>query len=171
MSLLHVAPSSDFPFACRSVRPIFQLCALISVHCNRRERKTIAFEDVEERRILENAYEAAQDGPADRPASYDDKDGLATRNNTNIKYKTLSWQFVAVLMIAEIVSNGMLSFPSSLAVVGMVSELVFIIFLGVFATYTSLLLVNFELRDYMGHLQIIEYTCLSPVGQQKVEVT
>uniref|UniRef100_A0A0W0FY34 Phospholipid/glycerol acyltransferase domain-containing protein n=2 Tax=Moniliophthora roreri TaxID=221103 RepID=A0A0W0FY34_MONRR len=36
----------------------------------------------------------------------------------DIKYRTLSWQFVAVLMIAEIVSNGMLSLPSALAVVG-----------------------------------------------------
>jgi hypothetical protein len=30
----------------------------------------------------------------------------------------LSWQLVAVLMIAEIVSNGMLSLPSSGGVVG-----------------------------------------------------
>jgi hypothetical protein len=35
-----------------------------------------------------------------------------------IKYKTMSWQMVAVLMIAEIVSNGMLSLPSSAGVVG-----------------------------------------------------
>jgi hypothetical protein len=40
----------------------------------------------------------------------------------SIRYKTLSWQMVAVLMIAEIVSNGMLSLPSSAGVVG-VSEL------------------------------------------------
>ncbi|KAF5368473.1 hypothetical protein D9758_002416 [Tetrapyrgos nigripes] len=39
--------------------------------------------------------------------------------NHDFHYKTLSWQFVALLMIAEIVSNGMLSLPSSLAVVGM----------------------------------------------------
>jgi hypothetical protein len=52
----------------------------------------------------------------------------------DIQYKTLSWQvrcassfslslltssqFVSLLMIAEIVSNGMLSLPSALAVVG-----------------------------------------------------
>ncbi|KAL8652706.1 MAG: hypothetical protein Q9210_002524 [Variospora velana] len=36
-----------------------------------------------------------------------------------IRYKTLTWPLVAVLMIAEIVSNGMLSLPSSLAVVGL----------------------------------------------------
>lgn len=36
----------------------------------------------------------------------------------DIKYRTLSWPMVAFLMIAEIVSNGMLSLPSSGGVVG-----------------------------------------------------
>lgn len=40
----------------------------------------------------------------------------------SIRYKTLSWQMVAVLMIAEIVSNGMLSLPSSAGVVGVSSS-------------------------------------------------
>jgi hypothetical protein len=35
-----------------------------------------------------------------------------------IKYKTLSWPMVAVLMITEIVSNGMLSLPQSGGAVG-----------------------------------------------------
>lgn len=35
-----------------------------------------------------------------------------------IKYKTLSWPLVAVLMITEIVSNGMLSLPQSGGAVG-----------------------------------------------------
>ena len=47
-----------------------------------------------------------------------------------IKYKTLSWQMVAVLMIAEIVSNGMLSLPAALAVVGIVPGVIIILFLG-----------------------------------------
>ncbi len=58
---------------------------------------------------------------------------------------------VAVLMIAEIVSNGMLSLPSSLAVVGIVPGLVLIVFLGVFATYTSWLLVKFKMRHPEVH--------------------
>lgn len=58
----------------------------------------------------------------------------------------MSWQLVAVLMIAEIVSNGMLSLPSSLAVVGMVPGLIVILFLGIFATFTSWLLIQFKLR-------------------------
>lgn len=54
-------------------------------------------------------------------------------------------------MIAEIVSNGMLSLPSSLAVVGIVPGLILIIFLGVFATYTSWLLVKFKMNHPEVH--------------------
>ena len=67
-----------------------------------------------------------------------------------IVYKTLSWQLVAVLMIAEIVSNGMLSLPSSLAVVGLVPGIILIVFLGIFGTYTSWLLIKFKLRHPEG---------------------
>ena len=54
-------------------------------------------------------------------------------------------------MIAEIVSNGMLSLPSSLAVVGIVPGLIIIVFLGVFATYTSWLLVKFKMNHPEVH--------------------
>src|SRR3569833_4341005 len=67
-----------------------------------------------------------------------------------IHYRTLSWQLVAVLMIAEIVSNGMLSLPSSLAVVGIVPGTIIIVFLGVFAAFTSRVLIQFKLRLLVG---------------------
>jgi hypothetical protein len=51
-----------------------------------------------------------------------DQDVFGNEAGHSIRYKTLSWQMVSVLMIAEIVSNGMLSLPSSAGVVG-VSEL------------------------------------------------
>ncbi|KAF6797532.1 transmembrane amino acid transporter [Colletotrichum musicola] len=91
------------------------------------------------------------DDEASRPVIYDDLDPFGHEENHQIKYKTLSWPLVAVLMIAEIVSNGMLSLPSSLAVVGIVPGLVLIVFLGVFATYTSYLLVQFKLRHPQVH--------------------
>ena len=69
---------------------------------------------------------------------------------SQIKYKTLSWQLVAVLMIAEIVSNGMLSLPSSLAVVGIVPGVIIIVFLGIFGTFTSWILIQFKLRHPEG---------------------
>lgn len=67
-----------------------------------------------------------------------------------IRYRTMSWQLVSALMIAEIVSNGMLSLPSSLAVVGMVPGVIIILFLGIFATFTSWLLIQFKLHHPQG---------------------
>ncbi|CAJ2510477.1 Uu.00g132860.m01.CDS01 [Anthostomella pinea] len=69
----------------------------------------------------------------------------------DIKYKTLSWPLVAVLMITEIVSNGMLSLPSSLAAVGIVPGVIVIFFLGAFATYTAWALIQFKLRHPEVH--------------------
>lgn len=51
-------------------------------------------------------------------------------SDANIRYRTLSWPMVATLMIAEIVSNGMLSLPSAIAVVGIVPGVIIITFLG-----------------------------------------
>lgn len=73
-----------------------------------------------------------------------------TLTSVQIHYRTMSWQLVAFLMIAEIVSNGMLSLPSSLAVVGIVPGVIVIVFLGVFATFTSWLLIQFKLRHPQG---------------------
>ena len=79
----------------------------------------------------------------------------------------MSWPLVAVLMIAEIVSNGMLSLPSALAVVGVVPGLVLIVFLGVFATYTSWLLVKFKLRHPEVHtMGDAGYILLGPIGRE-----
>lgn len=118
-------------------------------------------------RVFESAYDGSQDGSTDRPANYDDRDVFGHEENHDIKYKTLSWQLVAVLMIAEIVSNGMLSLPSSLAVVGMAPGIILIIFLGVFATYTSWLLVKFKLRHpevhNMGDAGLILF---GPIGRE-----
>ena len=77
-------------------------------------------------------------------------DVFGSEDGHDIKYKTLSWPLVAVLMITEIVSNGMLSLPSSLAAVGVVPGVIVIFFLGVFATYTSWVLIQFKLRHPEG---------------------
>ncbi|KAJ3990506.1 transmembrane amino acid transporter protein-domain-containing protein [Lentinula detonsa] len=69
----------------------------------------------------------------------------------DIRYKTLSWQFVTLLMISEIVSNGMLSLPSSLAVIGIAPALILIVFLGVFGLFTAKLLIDFKLHHPSVH--------------------
>ncbi|KAK0897444.1 gamma-tubulin [Friedmanniomyces endolithicus] len=102
-----------------------------------------------------------------RPANYDNEDVFGHEEGHDIKYKTLSWQLVAVLMIAEIVSNGMLSLPSSLAVVGIVPGTIIIVFLGVFATYTSWLLVKFKMRHPEVHnMGDAGYILFGPFGRE-----
>ncbi|KIX06373.1 uncharacterized protein Z518_04349 [Rhinocladiella mackenziei CBS 650.93] len=85
------------------------------------------------------------------PAGYHDRDVFGNEENVTIRYKTLSWPMVAVLMIAEIVSNGMLSLPAATAVVGIVPGVVLIAFLGVFALYTSFVLIDFKLNHPEVH--------------------
>ncbi|KIW15904.1 hypothetical protein PV08_05954 [Exophiala spinifera] len=85
------------------------------------------------------------------PIGYHDNDVFGNEENAAIKYKTLSWPLVAVLMIAEIVSNGMLSLPAATAVVGIVPGIVLIAFLGIFALYTSLVLIDFKLNHPEVH--------------------
>ncbi|KIW72790.1 hypothetical protein PV04_00965 [Phialophora macrospora] len=85
------------------------------------------------------------------PAGYHDRDVFGNEDGADIKYKTLSWPLVAVLMIAEIVSNGMLSLPAATAVVGIVPGVVLIVFLGIFALYTSLVLIDFKLNHPEVH--------------------
>lgn len=55
-----------------------------------------------------------------------------------------------MLMIAEIVSNGMLSLPSSLAVVGLIPGIILIVFLGAFGLFTAWILIQFKLRHPEG---------------------
>ncbi|ORY01836.1 transmembrane amino acid transporter [Clohesyomyces aquaticus] len=101
------------------------------------------------------------------PTTYHDVDVFGREEGHQIVYKTLSWQLVCVLMIAEIVSNGMLSLPSSLAVVGIVPGLILIVFLGVFATYTSYLLVQFKLRHPEVHsMGDAGYILFGPFGRE-----
>lgn len=99
-----------------------------------------------------SSYDARVHSPDNEIHAYHDGDDVfGHEQHSTIKYKTLSWQIVSILMIAEIVSNGMLSLPSSLAVVGLAPGLILIIFLGAFAAYTSLLLVRFKLRHPSVH--------------------
>ncbi len=107
-------------------------------------------------------------GTADAAASSaPPHDVFGAEDHHDIKYKRLSWQLVAVLMIAEIVSNGMLSLPSAFAVVGMVPGIIIVAFLGVFATYTSWLLVRFKLRHPEVHTMAdAGFIMFGPVGRE-----
>jgi len=59
------------------------------------------------RKIERDNYDSRQVYSSARPAGYDEEDVFGNEEAHDIRYKTLSWPMVAVLMIAEIVSNGM----------------------------------------------------------------
>ena len=54
----------------------------------------------------EHNYDSRQIYNSARPAGYDDEDVFGHEEGHDIRYKTLTWPMVAILMIAEIVSNG-----------------------------------------------------------------
>ncbi|KZW03609.1 hypothetical protein EXIGLDRAFT_664187 [Exidia glandulosa HHB12029] len=96
--------------------------------------------------------EIAADAEKKGAPVYDERaDVFGDEDGHQIHYKTLSWQFVALLMIAEIVSNGMLSLPAALAAVGLVPGVILLVFLGVFALFTAKLLVDFKLNHPEVH--------------------
>ncbi|KAI1390671.1 transmembrane amino acid transporter protein-domain-containing protein [Hypoxylon trugodes] len=94
-------------------------------------------------------------------------DVFGQEDDHDIKYKTLPWQFTAVLMITEIISNGMLSLPSSLDAVGIVPGVIVIAFLGAFATFTAWLQIEFKLRHPEVHnMGDAGYILFGPIGRE-----
>jgi len=64
------------------------------------------------------AEEGVSSSTSPRHESSGEHEVFGNEEGHSIRYRTMTWQMVAVLMIAEIVSNGMLSLPSSGTVVG-----------------------------------------------------
>jgi hypothetical protein len=57
-------------------------------------------------KIRHEEYDSRQVYSSAHPAGYDEEDVFGNEESHDIRYKTLSWPMVSVLMIAEIVSNG-----------------------------------------------------------------
>ncbi|KAI0765118.1 amino acid transporter [Fomes fomentarius] len=116
-----------------------------------------------DRRDLEKVY-AKDEGPSEKTAQ---GDVFGDEAEHDIQYKTLSWQLASAIMIAEIISNGMLTLPNAMAVVGIVPSLVLTIFLGVFALYTALLLIDFKLNHPEVHnMGDAGFLLFGPVGRE-----
>ncbi|EIM82819.1 uncharacterized protein STEHIDRAFT_102221 [Stereum hirsutum FP-91666 SS1] len=94
-------------------------------------------------------------------------DVFVDADDHQIRYKTLSWQFVGILMIAETVSNGMLSLPQAVAVVGLVPSIILTVFLGMFGLFTAKLLIDFKLNHPNVHnMGDAGYIMFGPVGRE-----
>ncbi|TFY80422.1 hypothetical protein EWM64_g3594 [Hericium alpestre] len=117
-----------------------------------------------EKKDLEVGSPPSNDASAPAPPK---QDVFVDDENHQIHYKTLSWQFVSMLMIAEIMSNGMLSLPNAVAVVGLVPSIILTIFLGIFGLFTAKLLIDFKLNHphvhTMGDAGLILF---GPVGRE-----
>lgn len=74
------------------------------------------------------------------------EDPFGDEEGAGVKYKTMTWLQTAFIMIAETVSLGILSIPSTLKVVGLVPGIVLLVSLGVITTYTGYVLGQFKLR-------------------------
>ncbi|KAJ5273383.1 Amino acid transporter transmembrane [Penicillium angulare] len=68
-----------------------------------------------------------------------------------VRYRTMKWWNCAVLMIAQSVSLGVLSLPSSMATLGLVPGCIIIIGIGALTTYTGYVVGQFKLRYPQVH--------------------
>lgn len=104
---------------------------------------------------------------ANKPGLQGTEDVFVDKESHQIQYKTLTWQFVSLLMIAEIVSNGMLSLPNAVAVVGIVPSVILTVFLGIFGLFTAKLLIDFKGNHPEVHnMGDAGYILFGPVGRE-----
>ncbi|KAI5784751.1 amino acid transporter [Geopyxis carbonaria] len=73
-------------------------------------------------------------------------DPFGNEAGADIQFKTMGWIETAFVMIAETVSLGILSLPSTLNAVGLVPGIILLLSLGIIATYTGFVLGQFKLR-------------------------
>ncbi|KAL2167096.1 hypothetical protein VTG60DRAFT_1716 [Thermothelomyces hinnuleus] len=77
------------------------------------------------------------------PATYtpgnEEKDG-----SVEINYHTLTWWQAGVVLIAETVSLGILSLPAVVATLGLAPGIVLMVFMGLLATYSGLVMGEFR---------------------------
>lgn len=114
----------------------------------------------------EAAHDVQESGPYSQPERVEE-DVFNDEDGHDIQYKTLSWQFVSLFMVAEIVSNGMLSLPNAMAAVGIVPAVILTIFLGIFGLFTAKLLIDFKLNHPGVHnMGDAGYIIFGPVGRE-----
>ena len=69
------------------------------------------------------------------------------------KFKSCAWWHVGFLMVAETISLGILSLPAAIAKVGLIPGIISIIGLGILATYSGYVIMQFKL----AHPQTMSY--------------
>ncbi|KAL8687922.1 MAG: hypothetical protein Q9218_006039 [Villophora microphyllina] len=87
--------------------------------------------------------------------------------NSDVKYRTMAWWQAGMIMIAETISLGILSLPSVLAEIGIVSGIILILGLGALATYTGYVIGQFKLAYPRVHnMADAGEILLGPIGRE-----
>ncbi|CAG8244756.1 unnamed protein product [Penicillium salamii] len=73
-------------------------------------------------------------------------DPFGSEDVAEVKYRTMTWWQCGMLMIAENVSLGILSIPSTMAVLGMVPAALVLVFLSAISWYTGYIIGQFKVR-------------------------
>ncbi|CAI7630297.1 unnamed protein product [Penicillium glandicola] len=79
------------------------------------------------------------------------QDPFAGEEAGGVRYRSMKWWNCAILMIAQSVSLGVLSLPSSMAVLGLVPGCIIIVGIGALTTYTGYVVGQFKLRYPQVH--------------------
>ena len=84
-----------------------------------------------------------------------------------VKYRTMEWWHAALVMIAETISLGILSLPSSMAGLGLVPGVILIIGLGAVSTYTGYVFWQFKMRfPHVHNIADVGEIFLGPIGRE-----
>lgn len=103
---------------------------------------------------LEKRVSSDAGGPKDYDGSansHGEGEVFGDEADKEVKYRTMKWWHAALVMIAETISLGILSLPSTLAAIGLVPGIVLIIGLGAVSTYTGYVFWQFKLKYPQVH--------------------
>ncbi|KAJ5634321.1 hypothetical protein N7528_002163 [Penicillium herquei] len=99
------------------------------------------------------------------------EDPFGSEEVAEVKYRTMKWWHCGMLMIAENISLGILSIPSTIAVLGMVPAAILIVFLGVLSWYTGFIIGQFKLRyPHVHSMGDAGEILFGPVGRIVLEI-
>lgn len=118
-----------------------------------------------------NDYRYADEKGRSTPPSGDpsQEDPFADDENSDTRYRTLSWWQASIIMIAETISLGILSLPSVLATLGFVPGVILIVGLGIVATYTGYVIGQFKMRyPFVHSMADAGWVLCKPLGCPRV---
>ncbi|PGG97755.1 hypothetical protein AJ80_09644 [Polytolypa hystricis UAMH7299] len=100
---------------------------------------------------IDEKFAHGTDDTENLPVYVSNDDPFGDESGAAVQYKTLHWWQCGMLMIAEIVSLGVLSLPSAVAALGFVPAVILLIGLGLLATYTGYVIGQFKIRYPQVH--------------------